>query len=950
MKTLLALLLVALGTAAVKRHDFKTCAQSGFCTRQRAFGHVSEHQETPPETYSLLASTLAVAGDQRSVEATVRADASLALFALRIDAAAGGGLRVRLREAGGDAFDLGGVAGLALAAEANATAAAFARVGAGGRVLELANQNTLHIDAAPFALRVVARSGAVLAVFNERGFLNCEHRRAKVDESAASTGEAAADADLSEDEKRLKQWKEDLNKDKWEESFGGKTDSKPKGPTSMGFDLSFPGFSHVYGLPQHASSYSLKTTRGPNAPYSDPYRLYNFDVFEYELDNPMALYGSVPFLLAHSAQQGSVGALWVNSAEMWVDVEKRASGGFSKKNNEANLNKQESRDSTTKPSTSTHWMAESGIIDLFLFFGPDPASIADQLTLYTGRSALPQHFAIGYHQSRWNYLDEQDVDDVDNKFDQNDIPYDVLWLDIEHTNGKRYFTWDKVKFPNPTEMQEALGVKGRKMVTIIDPHLKQDDGYSVSKQAKDLGLLVKNKDNGDFDGWCWPGTSYWIDYLNPDGRKFWAEQFKYSNYEGSTKFLYTWNDMNEPSVFSGPEITMPKDNLHYGGVEHRDVHNIYGALQHRATAEGHKLRSDNTDRPFVLSRAFFIGTQRYGAIWTGDNTAQWEHLEASIPMLLTIGVSGITFCGADVGGFFGNPDTELLIRWYQAAAYQPFFRAHAHIDTKRREPWLFGEPYTSLIRESVRRRYRILPYLYTLFWEANQNGSPIMRSLMHEFPTDEKTFDIENAFMLGSALLVHPVVKKDTSSVDVYLPPSAKWYDYDTFAVMKTGLINVPTPLEKVPTYLRAGTILPRRDRIRRAANLSLRDPYTLIIALDDQGSAKGTLYVDDGHSYEHETDGKYIIVDFVYEKGVLKASSKRRIEESKEVGLTRRVVESLGSRVERLVLVGGKVKSVTVEKEGEEKRRLEFRSEGNVVIVKDPKVVVGDEWKIVVA
>lgn len=172
---------------------------------------------------------------------------------------------------------------------------------------------------------------------------------------------------------------------------------------------------------------------------------------------------------------------------------------------------------------------------------------------------------------------------------------------------------------------------------------------------------------------------------------------------------------------------MPKTTLHFGDIEHREVHNLYGMLQQASTYDGHLLRNDGTDRPFILSRAFYVGTQKYGAIWTGDNDASWEHLQISIPMLLTIGASGVTFAGADVGGFFRDPEPELLMRWYQLGSLQPFFRAHAHIDTKRREPWLFGEPYTTLIREAVQRRYRLLPYIYTLFSESHAIGTPIMR-------------------------------------------------------------------------------------------------------------------------------------------------------------------------------------------------------------------------------
>ena len=265
-------------------------------------------------------------------------------------------------------------------------------------------------------------------------------------------------------------------------------------------------------------------------------------------------------------------------------------------------------------------------------------------------------------------------------------------------------------------------------------------------------------------------NSYWIDYTNPEARQYWADQFAYDKYKGSTSDLYTWNDMNEPSVFSGPEITMPKDLLHHGGVEHRDVHNAYGMLLHRSTYEGHLKRSQNQDRPFILSRAFFVGTQRYGCIWTGDNTGEWPHLKATVPMLLSIGLSGITNAGADVGGFFLNPDGELMVRWYQVGSLQPFFRAHAHIETKRREPWLFGEPFTSLMKQAVERRYRLLPYIYSLFAESSRTGNPIMRSMMQEFPKDEKTYGMDDQYMFGPSILVKPVVEAGQSYCDTYLP------------------------------------------------------------------------------------------------------------------------------------------------------------------------------------
>ena len=222
-------------------------------------------------------------------------------------------------------------------------------------------------------------------------------------------------------------------------------------------------------------------------------------------------------------------------------------------------------------------MAESGAFDMRFLFGPTPRDVSTQLSLHGGFPTMPQLFAVSYHQCRWNYNDQADVYGVDAGFDQHDIPYDVLWLDIEHTVEKKYFTWDERKFPDTTEMFSKLDLKGRKMVTIIDPHIKKDDTYHVSKQAHDLGIFVKDKNGNEFEGWCWPGNSQWIDYTDPAARAFWASLFTFDKY-GATN-LYTWNDMNEPSVFSGPEISMPRDNIHFGNVEHRVVHNMYGMLQ-----------------------------------------------------------------------------------------------------------------------------------------------------------------------------------------------------------------------------------------------------------------------------------------------------------------------------------------------------------------------------------
>ena len=242
--------------------------------------------------------------------------------------------------------------------------------------------------------------------------------------------------------------------------------------------------------------------------------------------------------------------------------------------------------------------------------------------------------------------------------------------------------------------------------------------------------------------------------------------------------VYTWNDMNEPSVFNGPEVTMPKDKKH-GDFEHRDLHNMYGMLYTMATHQGHLVRSDNQLRPFVLTRSAYAGSQKYAAIWTGDNTAEWGHLEASVPMCLSLSVAGMSFVGADIGGFFGNPDGEMFVRWYQAAAFQPFFRSHAHLDSKRREPWLFSEGERSLIRTAIRTRYSFLPFWYTQFFESERSGVPVMRPLWYEFPGDEATYGNEGQHMVGDALLVAPVLHKGATSVEVIIFLNSFFLSFD---------------------------------------------------------------------------------------------------------------------------------------------------------------------------
>jgi alpha 1,3-glucosidase len=690
---------------------------------------------------------------------------------------------------------------------------------------------------------------------------------------------------------------------------------------------------------------------------SEPYRMYNLDIFEYELENPIGLYGVVPVLISIKPKL-AVGVFVLNPSESFVDIYDRSVPSTSMLNIFSESNK------------AAHWISETGVIDVFLLPGPTPKAVTSQLGYLTGTPRLPQRFSLGYHQCRWNYKDEKDVETVDDKFDEFNIPYDVIWLDIEHTDDKKYFTWDQHAFPTSEKMQENIASKGRKMVTITDPHIKRASGYHVHDLATQGGHYVKSAAGSDYEGHCWPGSSSWLDYFNPTVRDFYASLFHYDSYKGSTKYLYSWIDMNEPSVFSGPEITMHKDNLHFGGLEHREVHNLYGFYHGMATYQGHILRNDGEDRPFILSRSFFAGSQRYVAIWTGDNAAKWEHLEKASPMLLALGISAMPFVGADVGGFFGNPEPELLVRWYQAGAFSPFFRGHAHIETQRREPWLFGEENTNLIREAIAFRYTLLAHYYTLAKHASLTTLPILRPLFMQYPDQEATYSRQDEFMVGSDLLVRPVTKKGETEVSVFLPEGDRWYDYDTGLEHTGSSVTIQTPMTKVPVLQRGGSIISTQQRLRRSSAQMRDDPFTLYVALSTNGTANGDLYYDDGSTFKYQ-DGEYIYRRFSFNGKELsnkQGDLKELIQSDSAVVADASFVPAVGSyeqnvvnTVERVIVSGyskapSKV-SLVFEEETTSADDVQLRSVLDFdydtttkrLVIRKPNAKVIDTWKILI-
>lgn len=753
----------------------------------------------------------------------------------------------------------------------------------------------------PFKLQTYYRDQLVITV-NDRSLFNFERYRLQEDHlpSASSEDETPNVVPILDGS----QVRDDVGSTKyqegqWRESFGGQVDAKKKGPSSVAVDVTFAAATQVYGIPEHADSLALRDTVG-----NEPYRLFNGDIFEYELNERMALYGAIPFMVSR-AKGVSGGFFWVNPSETFIDIESASSG------------------------KRTHWMSETGVLEFMTITRADPMAVIQAYTLLTGPATLPPLFSLGFHQCRWNYNDQGDVLAVNAGFDRHDIPVDVIWLDIEHTDDKKYFTWDSNKFPDPSAMLSTLGVSKRKLVTIVDPHLKKTDSYPLYQEMSRRNYLVQ-RDNGEqYDGHCWPGTSVWPDFTREEVRLFWAQQFAHTAYPHSAPNLFTWNDMNEPAVFNSAELTMPRSNLH-GDYEHRDIHNIYGYYMHKATFQGHSLRGQ--ERPFVLTRSFFAGSQKWGAVWTGDNQAKWEYLDYSVPMMLGMATAGFSFIGSDVGGFFGDPSKELLVRWHQVGAYSPFFRAHAHIETKRREPWLFGEPATTRIRNAIRERYQLLPYWYTLFYQYHSEGSPVVRPLFVQFPNDDLAASIDRSYMVGSGLLVAPPLRSDQREVDVYLPPG-RWFDYHTWTEVPSGRFNAPVSEDSIPVYLHGGAIVPRQDRARRSSGLMASDPYTLIVALDSSFEAFGHVYSDDWSTNAYQS-GTYMYSLLTFKDSTLKYQMLQKWQKPNTV--ERIVILGLPSVPKRIVVNGA---------EGYEVGFYDYTN--GAVVIKLPSVYLSVDWSL---
>ncbi|WP_069649898.1 glycoside hydrolase family 31 protein [Caloranaerobacter ferrireducens] len=512
--------------------------------------------------------------------------------------------------------------------------------------------------------------------------------------------------------------------------------------------------------------------------------------------------------------------------------------------------------------------AQGGYLDYYFIYNEKVSEVVKAYTYLTGRMPLPRKDFLGYQQCRWSYENREELMEVARRMRKENIPCDVLYLDIDYMKDYKVFTVDSDKFFEFKDMVSELKDMGFKLVVIIDPGVKVEDGYWVYEQGKENDFYIKDKNGEVYIGEVWPGKAVFPDFLREKVRKWWGELHRGLIEDGVEGF---WNDMNEPADFTTESKVVPEDTMHLNdqGEEksHAEIHNLYGMLEAVATYEG--VRSINPNvRPFVLTRAAFAGTQRYAALWTGDNTSIWEHLETSMPMFINLGLSGYSFIGADVGGFIGDSNGELLTRWTQLGAFTPLFRNHSVKGSINQEPWCFGEEVLENTRKFIKLRYNFITYLYNLMRESSINGHPAIRPLFYHYQDDEETYNINDQFLFGENILICPITRPYTRVRMVYLPEGI-WYDYWTLEKFEGGrYIIKEVPIDSMPIFIKAGAIIPTDNIMQYVGE---KDQEIIINCYLGQ-DGEYTLYLDDGISFDYEK-GNYAEIKFIMKNSEKEAS-----------------------------------------------------------------------------
>ncbi|XP_048221049.1 lysosomal alpha-glucosidase [Perognathus longimembris pacificus] len=560
-------------------------------------------------------------------------------------------------------------------------------------------------------------------------------------------------------------------------------------------------------------------------------------------------------------------------------------------------------DVVLQPSPALTWRSIGGILDVYVFLGPEPKSVVQQYLDIVGLPFMPPYWSLGFHLCRWGYSSTATVRQVVENMTQARFPLDVQWNDLDYMDARRDFTFNKEGFADFPDMVAALHRGGRRYVMIVDPAISSGGpagSYRPYDEGLRRGVFITNATRQPLIGKVWPGPTAFPDFTNPETLDWWQDMV--AEFHAQVPFDGMWIDMNEPSNFvRGSEHGCPDNSLEnppyvpgvVGGSlqaaticasssqflsTHYNLHNLYGLSE--AIASSRALEKVRGTRPFVISRSTFSGHGRYAGHWTGDVWSSWEQLSASVPAILQFNLLGVPLVGADICGFLGNTSEELCVRWTQLGAFYPFMRNHNDLRSLPQEPYRFSPPAQAAMRKALALRYALLPHLYTLLHRAHVRGDTVARPLFLEFPTDPRTWPVDRQLLWGEALLVTPVLEPGKDKVTGYFP-SGTWYDLHTVPIDVFGSpppplpmlrgpvihsegqwVALPAPLDTIHVHLRAGYIVPLQGTALTTTE-SRKQPLALAVALTAGGEARGGLFWDDGESLGVLERGAYTEVTF---------------------------------------------------------------------------------------
>lgn len=530
--------------------------------------------------------------------------------------------------------------------------------------------------------------------------------------------------------------------------------------------------------------------------------------------------------------------------------------------------------------------------DLYLLSGGSENAICKEFRTLIGRSYIPPKWAFGLAQSRWGYKTEEDVREVARQYKEHDLPLDMICMDIEYMQDYADFTVNKERFPDLTKLSADLKAQGIRLVPIIDAGVRVDPNDSTCTEGLKKGYFCKKADGTPFVAAVWPGKAYFADFLRPEVREWFGHKYKALTDCGIEGF---WNDMNEPSLFYSPErlraflddmaALREKDNIEQeeffprvvGGamglmnspadyasfyheadgrkVRHDQVHNLYGGSMTRAAGEAFAdLRPGQ--RTLLYSRSSFIGSHRYGGIWLGDNNSSWAQLLANIQMMPSVQMCGFLYSGADLCGFSCDTTPDLALRWLEFGLLTPLMRNHSAVGTRMQEYYRFPEVLPA-VRNMIRLRYALLPYLYSEFMKAALENTSYFRPLAFDYPDDSDAREVEDQLLLGEGLMAAPVYVQNAHGRHVYLPEPMKLLrlravdDYDE-EILPAGHHYIRCALDEMLLFIRPGHIIPVAQPANNTAELDDAS-LTLWSFLPNGESAEYRMYRDDGVTTEYE-------------------------------------------------------------------------------------------------